>query len=227
MIGRITLTGLLLIHTVSFAQLLYKPVVLSNGYENGELVRNHVEIHYTHYTSRVISGCIIVQRVMEYAHTNEIVAYTRYFRKDTVASFYGTIVKGKKQGTFVSDLSENKFYIYTYKNNVEEGPFQGFYNFGQLYTKGSIKNGEHVGEYTQYYANGKPALLITRNTISDLMVKKYFYINGQPESEGTLYRDKKVNEWVYYDFDGTLKKTEYYNNKGRLLKTIDQLTGGL
>jgi antitoxin component YwqK of YwqJK toxin-antitoxin module len=220
MIGRITLLGLVLFHSISYAQLLYKPVILSSGYENGELVRNHVEIHYTHYTSKVISGCIVVSHVLEYAHNNEIITYTKHVERDTLAFFYGTIEKGKKQGTFVSGLSENKFYIHTYKDNALEGPFQGYYNFGQLYKKGYIKDGEQTGNYAQYYANGKPAYFITRNDIDDLQLEEFFYVNGQTESKGTLYKGKKVNEWVYYDFDGNLKKTEYYNNKGRLLKTM-------
>jgi antitoxin component YwqK of YwqJK toxin-antitoxin module len=157
--------------------------------------------------------------VLEYAHNNEMFVYTRHIQKDTLASFFGTIEKGKKQGTFITHPSENKFFIRAYKDNEEEGPFEGFYTFGQLYNKGTIKNGEETGNYIQYYANGKMAERVTRNAIEDLSNESYFYTNGQLESEGTLYKGKKVNEWVYYDFDGNLQKTEYYNNRGKLLKT--------
>jgi hypothetical protein len=213
--------ALLLIHSVSFAQLLYKPVILCNGYENGELVRNHVEMHYTHYTSNVVSGYIVVSHILEFAHNNEMAVYSWYIQKDTIDSFYGTIIKGKKQGTFLSVSPEKKFRIQTYVDGEEEGPFKGYYAFGQLYNTGYIKNGRQTGEYKQYYANGKPSGFVTNNMINHVSVEEYFYQNGQRESTGTRYRGRKVNEWVYYDYNGNLKKKEYYNNKGKLLKTMD------
>jgi antitoxin component YwqK of YwqJK toxin-antitoxin module len=218
--GSLTIFLLCVLYTVSSAQLRYKPVVLHNGYQNGILVRNHVEIHYTHYTPKVISGCIVVSRVNEFVNAGNTSRYSNYIQKDTLASFYGTITRGKKEGTFVSGPDGNIVTIHTYKHNNVEGPFQGYYTSGQLYNKGHLHNGQQTGDYLQYYANGKPARFITRNNIDGLSVEEYFYTNGQPESKGAMYRDKKVNEWVYYDYYGNLKKKEYYNHRGRLLKTI-------
>lgn len=217
--GSLTIFLVLVLHAVSTAQLHYKSIVLHNGYENGLLVRNHVEIHYTHYTSQVISGYIQVSRVLEYAHTNNIAVYNNSIQKDTIASFYGTIIKGKKQGTFVSAPDGNTITIHTYKNNSIEGIFEGFYTFGQLYNKGYIHDGQQTSDYVEYYANGNLAKRISRNTIKDLALEEHFYTNGQAESQGSIYHDKKVNEWVYYDYYGNLKKKEYYNNRGKLLKT--------
>jgi antitoxin component YwqK of YwqJK toxin-antitoxin module len=178
-----------------------------------------VEIHYTHHTSEVISGSIVVNRLVEYASANEINYFTTHVQKDTLATFYGTIIKGKKHGTFVSAPEGNIVTVHTYRKNVKEGPFRGFYVSGQLYNEGTIKANRQTGNYTQYYANGKQSRSITRNDIDNLLVEEYFYQNGQTESKGASYRDNKVNEWVYYDFYGNLKKKEYYNNRGRLLTT--------
>ena len=218
--GILSLLLVLLLYTFSFAQLLYKPVILHNGYKNGVLVRTHVEIHYTHYTSQVISGCIVVSRVLEVAQVDNLSLYSTYIQKDTLASFYGTISKGKKQGTFISEPDGNIVTIHTYTNNTIEGPFRGFYISGQVYNEGYMHNNRQAGQYVQYYANGKLAKIITRSTVEDLSAEEHFFVNGQLESKGTMYRDKKVNEWVYYDYYGNLKKKEYYNHRGRLLKTI-------
>lgn len=207
------------------AQILYKSQIIHNGFEGGKLVRNHTVLYYHHLNMKLAGGrkltdgFITVDHVVEYAMNDNFTDYANYIYRDTLVTFYGITMKGKKNGTFLSLPPGNIFYLHTYRNDVENGEYKGFYSTGQLFCEGYYENGKQVGNYKQYYANGKLALI--HKVIADVASLShlvYYYTNGQIESKGSYYNEKKVNEWYYYDRQGNLVKTEYYTNKGRLVR---------
>lgn len=192
-------------------------VTLSSGFENGQLVRNHTTVHYFHCGGNLVDGIITVDQVIEpptFSHPDA------YVCQDTLAAFRGILRKGKKHGTFLSLPEANVFYVETFAKDVKHGAYRGFYTSGRLFCEGFYQHGELQGLYREYYANGKPAILkrISKE-VERLMYAEDFYLNGKLHAKGTYYRDRKVNEWQYYTYDGVLEKTEYYNSRGVLLKT--------
>lgn len=213
------------IYAQMYFQKPYKSQVLRNGFEEGKLVRNHTTLFYYHADkkladkTRLTDGIITVDRVVEYAVDESFNSCTTYIHKDTLLTFRGVTTKNKKDGTFLSLPPDNIFYLHTYQNNELNGEFKGFYNTGQLQCEGYYQDGKQTGAYSQYYANGKLAIQQQfADAITGLSHIICYYTDGLIESKGSYYNDKKVNEWYYYDKQGNLIKTEYYTNKGRLLK---------
>ena len=94
-----------------------------------------------------------------------------------------------------------------------EGPYEEYYENGQLKTKGTIRDGEVEGRWEEYYEDGQ---LMTKRTYKaggyDGPYERYDE-NGQLQMKGT-YKDGVVDGWT----------EEYYEN-GRL-KTKGTYTGG-
>jgi hypothetical protein len=212
---------LLFISIVSVqAQQIKKSIILHNGYdEDNNLVRNHTVIHYLQTSKRLIAGFVTLDQIVEFANRDHFNTFTTSVDRDTLLYFHGLLEKGKRNGTFLDFPQHNIFYVYTYQNDKENGEFVGYYYSGQLYCRGNYIHGKPIGEYRQYYANGKPSLYrVFSEGVDNLMYQEYYYQNGQVESKGSLYNGKKVNEWYYFSYQGNLLRTEYYR-KGRLITT--------
>ncbi|QHT70262.1 hypothetical protein GXP67_28235 [Rhodocytophaga rosea] len=202
------------------AQQIKKSIILHDGYDDdNNLVRNHTVIHYLYTSKRLIAGYVTLDQLVEYANRDHFNNFSASIRRDTLLYFHGILEKGKKNGTFLDLPQDNVFYVYSYQNDKHNGEFVGYYHSGQVYCKGNYKQGKQVGEYRQYYANGKPSLYRAfADGVENLLYQEYYYQNGQVESKGSLYNGKKVNEWHYFAYQGNLLRTEYYN-KGRLVRT--------
>ena len=46
-----------------------------------------------------------------------------------------------------------------------------------------------------------------------------YYINGEKRIEGTFKNGKPIGKLYYYNMDGSIKRIEKYNRKGKLRKT--------
>jgi len=201
------------------AQRVPRTVVLHNGYESSRLVRNHTVVHYTHYNRERIAGVVTVDRVLEYALNQERTKFSTWVETDTLCTFSGTIYRGRKTGTFLSLPPGNLFFVHTYEDDGKTGAFKGFYNFGQLFCEGTLREGLKTGPYREYYANGQLARSQQfLDAANHVLHQEEYYTTGTLQHRGYVYAGNKVNEWQYYDLDGNLSKTEYYNKYGRLMR---------
>ncbi len=201
------------------AQRVHRTVVLHNGYEAGQLVRNHTVVHYYHNNRERVAGFITVNRVVQYALNQERSLYSTWVETDTLCTFAGTIHKGRKNGTFPAFPPGNLFFVHTYEDDQKNGPFLGFFHFGQRFCEGTLTEGIKTGPYREYYANGH--LSKSQQFLDpgkNVLHQEQYYITGELHHRGYFHGDNKVNEWQYFDTDGTLSKTEYYNKYGRLKK---------
>jgi len=86
----------------------------------------------------------------------------------------------------------------TYKDGVEDGPFERYHENGQLSGKGTYKDGELDGPYESYHENGQVS---GKRTFKDGELdgpSESYHENGQLRSKGT-YTDRerwKCGEWL-------------------------------
>lgn len=203
-------------------QRVQKSVVIHNGYEGNKLVRNHTVVHYYHFTREKAEGVVTVDRVVEFAANKEQAQYATLVETDTLFTFSGTIHRGKMTGIFPSFPPGNVFFAKTYLDGEKTGPFRGYYHSGELFCEGVLLDGVKTGPYRQYYANGQ--LSLSQNFLDlneNVLHHESFYLNGQLHHRGYYHSGNKVNEWHYFDRDGILCKTEYYNKYGRLKQIKD------
>lgn len=93
----------------------------------------------------------------------------------------------------------------TEKEDIKDGPYETFYENGQLVEKGNFKNGKPEGLFEEYYDNGQ-------------LKTKGNYKNGEKDGlwetfdeEGKLgwsdtYKDGKFIERGHYSLSGNIKK---------------------
>ena len=67
-----------------------------------------------------------------------------------------------------------------------EGPFEAYYDNGQLEEKGIYKDGQRDGPYEFYYDNGQ---------LSSKVIYKDGKLHGPVEIKGTYNNDEKCGEW--------------------------------
>jgi hypothetical protein len=80
-----------------------------------------------------------------------------------------------------------------------DGPIVGYYRNGQLSYKGSIKNGEVIDQYDNYYPNGMLANRYT--TQGNLSTQQFFYQSGQ-KAALIYYRDHQIISQTAWDQHG-------------------------
>lgn len=109
--------------------------------------------------------------------------------------------------------------VYRYYVRGENKPFTGIlygkYPNGQWLSRQEYVDGVGQGTWINYYDNGnlKEVGTYEQNKVEG-KIKKY-YRNGQLQAEGT-YREWRirVGEWKYYDEKGKLIKTVNHGTKG-------------
>jgi antitoxin component YwqK of YwqJK toxin-antitoxin module len=88
---------------------------------------------------------------------------------------------------------KKSIWIDTYVIGNEDGPYERFYNNGDLDEKGSYDSGKRSGDWIKFYQNGKL------------------------EYKGTYKNDKKLGTWTYYYPDGKTEILENYDNAFNLI----------
>jgi antitoxin component YwqK of YwqJK toxin-antitoxin module len=100
---------------------------------------------------------------------------------------HGNYLEGNKEGKW-----EYNFYFHTevgnYKENYKEGRWNYFYKDNQLYFEGNFSQGKADGKHLYYHKNGK--------------LKEVQYYNF----------GRKVKNWEYYDYYGSLIKILTFEN---------------
>ncbi len=109
------------------------------------------------------------------------------------------VVKGKKEGTFISYFSNGKVeMIGTMQGNKNSGYWKYYYSNGNIESEGNFINDEADGNWKWYYPNGK---LKEKGIYLDGKKNGVWIIfekDGKPQSKLIFVEDKKVNEIEYY-----------------------------
>ena len=76
-----------------------------------------------------------------------------------------------------------------------DGPFEGYYDNGQLGSNGTYQNGKWDGPFESYYQNGE---LRSKRTYKVQVLDgpyEMYHDNGQLKSKGTFKDGEKCGEW--------------------------------
>ena len=84
----------------------------------------------------------------------------------------------------------------TYKRGKQTAETSYYIPEGTLEYVGSERDGRIHGDFISYYRNGEISI------------------------KGKLNKGLYIGEWLYYDDDGSLNKTLYYNKKGEKIDSI-------
>ena len=92
----------------------------------------------------------------------------------------------------------------TCSDQNREGPFESYYENGQIAEKGTIKNDEYHGLHKQYYENGQ--LWYEERCSNGKRNGNYvmFYPNGQVACRGNYCKGKRIGLHRSWDSDGNL-----------------------
>ncbi len=117
----------------------------------------------------------------------------------------GGLNKGKKSGIFRSyDENGELLRAYVYKKDT-------------LLSEGMLKpGGIFQDEWITYYSDGTQK---SKGTFEEGLRNgkwTYFYKSGKKEQEGKFKKDVLSGQWVWYYQNGQIKKSEYFNSKGKL-----------
>ncbi len=96
-------------------------------------------------------------------------------------------------------------------DSVKVGERTFYPNSEKVYLEFRIKDGKRHGECMSFFQNGSRQSL---NTYKDGMLNgdyRVWHENGELQIEGQYENNKEVGEWVFYDKDGNVKKTQKFN----------------
>jgi antitoxin component YwqK of YwqJK toxin-antitoxin module len=96
-------------------------------------------------------------------------------------------------------------------DSVKVGERTFYPNSEKVYLEFRIKDGKRHGECMSFFQNGSRQSL---NTYKEGMLNgdyRVWHENGELQIEGQYENNKEVGEWVFYDKDGNVKKTQKFN----------------
>ena len=77
-----------------------------------------------------------------------------------------------------------------------DGPYEAYYENGQLWEKGILVAGEPDGPYERYYENGQLWIMATYAASERDGPYERYYWNGQLEAGGTYNMGEACGEWI-------------------------------
>ena len=96
-------------------------------------------------------------------------------------------------------------------DSIKVGERTFYPNSEKVYLEFRIKDGKRHGECLSFFQNGTRQSL---NTYKEGMLNgdyRVWHENGELQIEGQYENNKEVGEWVFYDKDGNVKKTQKFN----------------
>jgi antitoxin component YwqK of YwqJK toxin-antitoxin module len=88
-----------------------------------------------------------------------------------------------------------------------------YYENGQKKLEGAYKNGERIGKWSYWYANGNLWSQGEYLNGHENGLKTVYHENGQKYYEGNLKDGTRIGKWNFWEMDGTLiKEIDYDNN---------------
>ena len=147
----------------------------------------------------------------------------------------------------IKSLSLLIVFIFSITSCNEKKVTTEYYSTGEILKEYQVVNGNKNGFHKEYYRNGNlKAIHYYKNGIKidssiyfdesnkivkkvdlyiskDTTVRKIFFMNGNIESKGKIYKTNKIGKWVYNREDGSIEKEfefmsingEQYTNQGR------------
>ena len=100
----------------------------------------------------------------------------------------------------------------SYSNGEWDGPFEEYYFNGQLWEKGSFSNGERDGPWEYYYDNGRLSWKGSYSNGELHGLYESYYVNGQLSAEGSYSNGERDGPWEYYSENGQLRRKGSYSN---------------
>ncbi|MBM3447824.1 MAG: hypothetical protein FJX90_01800 [Bacteroidetes bacterium] len=96
-------------------------------------------------------------------------------------------------------------------DSIKVGERTFYPNSEKVYLEFRIKDGKRHGECLSFFQNGTRQSL---NTYKEGVLNgdyRVWHENGELQIEGQYENNKEVGEWVFYDKDGNVKKTQKFN----------------
>ena len=121
-------------------------------------------------------------------------SYTKpYYRTDFVTAAYYLNKKDSTICQFMKDSAGNILQVIIAKKDVR-------IFFGSYYKNGQLQADLPLDEFGQYHGPGK-----------------FFYEDGNPQSNGNYTHGFKTGEWKVYDEKGKVTATDSYDNNGNIM----------
>ncbi|MBR6412849.1 MAG: toxin-antitoxin system YwqK family antitoxin [Alphaproteobacteria bacterium] len=134
--------------------------------------------------------------------TSKLVPNVKYYKSGKVKRAYTFDKTGQRQGPYEEYYENGQLEIKCiYKDGKIDGPYEEYYENGQLCIKCTYRDGEFRGLYEEYYENGQPRRRCTFKDGEFNGSYEEYYENGQLRRKGN-FKDGKV--------DGSYE--EYYEN---------------
>ncbi|OVE82150.1 hypothetical protein BVY04_01830 [bacterium M21] len=105
-------------------------------------------------------------------------------------------------------LLEENYYVNRSGTIVPHGVTKRMFPDGTLRIQGEFKDGKSIGEWLEFYPDGKKKGSVM---YKDGLVEGAFqawYANGQLQVKGSNVRGLQDGEWIYYAEDGKVSRTE-------------------
>ena len=117
--------------------------------------------------------------------------------------------------TFYDAAQTQKKEIFSFdqkKKNQLKGPYQFFYQSGQLKIEGNFDKNEKDGKWVFYYENGNSQQIGFYDKGKNTGFWTYFYENGNKKSTGYWKNDVKDSLWTFYFENGQVSSTGTFKN---------------
>ncbi|MFH0895902.1 MAG: hypothetical protein V2A54_15820 [Bacteroidota bacterium] len=169
------------------------------------------------------TGCLLQN---EYIYQNlKNGKYYQYFRQDTNKVAFELNYENNKLTSFKSYWFNDTLRLTgQYIAGVAEGKWIGYYNNGKVIDIFIWTKGVHH-EFYFYFVNGNLKRHSMELEINDgkyrLWETEDYYSNGQMKQKGQTKNGNKINTWIYYNKNGTVKEIKKYKKPCEFLGPAD------
>ena len=98
------------------------------------------------------------------------------------------------------------------ENKKRTGVWKKYYSNQRIRYVGQFVNGKEVGTFKYYdiSTSKHPVIIKEFSATSDSALVRYYTLDGQLRSKGTMVQRKRVGKWTYYFPNGQLFSEEFY-----------------
>ena len=108
---------------------------------------------------------------------------------------------------------------YSVENGLRDGPYEKYFENGNLNRRCSFKKGKLHGSFTKLYPSGKPASKGQYLNDMEVGVFTWWHENGLRSEQGGFNKGKEHGVWMYYSEIGTvLKRIVFYEGEELLVE---------
>ncbi|KGL61150.1 antitoxin component YwqK of YwqJK toxin-antitoxin module [Polaribacter sp. Hel1_33_96] len=103
------------------------------------------------------------------------------------------------------------------KSKQRTGVWRKYYPNHKIRYSGAFEKGKEIGVF-KFYDNSNsqfPVIIKSYSKKSDVVIVKFYSLNGKLQSKGSFLHKNRVGRWIYYFQDGKKMSEEFYK-EGRL-----------